>query len=308
MQDRPRQRQCPRSEHGSAPHVTVLVRDETLRPRRPARRRRGRAPDSALTARQVLAMCCAAQVGAIQSPTVCRWTSGAQHAPSRLGCAARWKPGTGDAGGRAGTRPGRVEESHHVEGWRRGTRAALNEAGALVSRASLYFVGQLAGPSPATPTARCASPTQQASPPWTAHYPAQRGRSQAGQARPEIAQALSPRRSPGAGSQPLVVVVLVADGRSSVIGVPVGVQPGQGLGPGYDAVHQETEHGRCARRSARAARGAGHGPGHTHRPGRAAAHRPWRDHRRGQRDETGANALAGRLAAPGDNGAAGRSR
>ncbi len=103
--------------HGSAPHVTVLVRDETLAQAPgapPAQTGHGQA----LTARQVLAMCCEAQVSAIRWADGLPLDVGRARAPSRLGCAARWKPGTGDAGGRAATR------------WPRGRPPTTSRAGA----------------------------------------------------------------------------------------------------------------------------------------------------------------------------------
>jgi Domain of unknown function (DUF222) len=88
--------------HGSVPQVTVLVHDETLAQAPgapPAQTGHGQA----LTARQVLAMCCAAQVTAIRWADGLRWTSAARRAPSRRGCAGRWRPGTRAAGGLAAT-------------------------------------------------------------------------------------------------------------------------------------------------------------------------------------------------------------
>ena len=68
--------------HGSAPHISVLVKDETLAQAPgapPAQTGHG----TLLTARQVLALCCGAQVGAI------RWRDGL---PLGVGRTARTEP------------------------------------------------------------------------------------------------------------------------------------------------------------------------------------------------------------------------
>ena len=128
--------------HGSAPQVTVLVHDETLAQAPgapPAQTGHGQA----LTARQVLAMCCAAQVTAI------RWADGL---PLDVGRAARTEPPglrraleARDQGCRW---PGcdalaAWSTAHHINGWRRGGRTALNELVLLCHVHHACFVHQL---------------------------------------------------------------------------------------------------------------------------------------------------------------------
>jgi Domain of unknown function (DUF222) len=128
--------------HGSAPHVTVLVRDETLAQAPgapPAQTGHGQA----LTARQVLAMCCAAQVSAI------RWADGL---PLDIGRAARTEPPglrrALEARDRRCRWPGcdalaAWATAHHIKGWRRGARTALNELVLLCHVHHAYFIHQL---------------------------------------------------------------------------------------------------------------------------------------------------------------------
>ena len=68
--------------HGSAPHVSVLVKDETLA-RAPGAPPAQTGHGTLLTARQVLALCCGAKVGAI------RWRDGL---PLSVGRTARTEP------------------------------------------------------------------------------------------------------------------------------------------------------------------------------------------------------------------------
>jgi Domain of unknown function (DUF222) len=128
--------------HGSAPHVTVLVRDETLAQAPgapPARTGHG----SALTARQVLAMCCAARVSAI------RWADGL---PLDVGRAARTEPPhlrrALEARDRRCRWPGcdalaAWSTAHHIKGWQHGARTALGELVLLCHVHHSYFIHQL---------------------------------------------------------------------------------------------------------------------------------------------------------------------
>jgi hypothetical protein len=127
--------------HGTAPHVTVLVRDETLAQAPgapPAQTGHGQA----LTARQVLAMCCAAQVTAI------RWADGL---PLDVGRAARTEPPglrrALEARDRRCRWPGcdalgAWATAHHIKGWRRGARTALAELVLLCHVHHAYFIHQ----------------------------------------------------------------------------------------------------------------------------------------------------------------------
>ena len=128
--------------HGSAPHVTVLVRDETLAQAPgapPAQTGHGQA----LTARQVLAMCCAAQVSAI------RWADGL---PLDVGRAARTEPAglrrALEARDRRCRFPGcdalaAWATAHHIKGWRHGAGTALDELVLLCHVHHAYFIHQL---------------------------------------------------------------------------------------------------------------------------------------------------------------------
>jgi hypothetical protein len=127
--------------HGSAPHVTVLVHDQTLAQAPgapPAQTGHG----LALTARQVLAMCCAAQVSAI------RWADGL---PLDVGRAARTEPPglrrALEARDQRCRWPGcdalaAWTTAHHINGWRRGARTALGELVLLCHLHHTYFVHQ----------------------------------------------------------------------------------------------------------------------------------------------------------------------
>jgi hypothetical protein len=107
--------------HGATPHISILVRDETLAQAPgapPARTGHGHM----LTARQVLAMCCGAQVSPI------RWRDGL---PLDVGRAARTEPPglrrALEARDRTCRWPGcdslgAWSTAHHIEGWRRGGR------------------------------------------------------------------------------------------------------------------------------------------------------------------------------------------
>jgi Domain of unknown function (DUF222) len=128
--------------HGSAPHVTVLVRDETLA------RALGAPPAQTghgqlLTARQVLAMCCGAQLTAI------RWRDGL---PLDVGRSARTEPPSLRRALEARDRtcrwpgcdaPGPWATAHHIKGWRNGARTALGELVLLCHLHHAYFVHQL---------------------------------------------------------------------------------------------------------------------------------------------------------------------
>lgn len=128
--------------HGSAPQVTVLVHDQTLAQvpgAPPAQTGHGQA----LTARQVLTMCCAAQVSAI------RWADGL---PLDVGRAARTEPlglrRALEARDRGCRWPGcdalaAWSTAHHINGWVRGARTALNELVLLCHVHHAYFVHQL---------------------------------------------------------------------------------------------------------------------------------------------------------------------
>jgi Domain of unknown function (DUF222) len=134
--------------HGAAPHVSVLVRDETLAQAAgaawaatapPARTGHG----AMLTARQVLAMCCGAQISAI------RWQDGL---PLDVGRAARTEP----PGLRRALEardptcrwsgcdaPGMWCTGHHIKGWRSGARTSLDEIVLLCHVHHDYFIHQL---------------------------------------------------------------------------------------------------------------------------------------------------------------------
>ena len=137
-----------KERHGSAPHVSILVRDETLaqaagavwaQEAPPARTGHG----VMLTARQVLAMCCGAEVSAI------RWKDGL---PLDVGRSARAEPpglrraleardltcrwrGCGS--------PGMWCTGHHIKGWSRGARTSLREMVLLCHVHHDYFIHQL---------------------------------------------------------------------------------------------------------------------------------------------------------------------
>lgn len=128
--------------HGSAPHVTVLVRDETLA-QAPGAPPGQTGHGQALTARQVLAMCCAAQVSAI------RWADGL---PLDVGRSARTEPPglrrALEARDRRCRWPGcdalaAWATGHHIKGWRRGARTALRELVLLCHVHHAYFIHQL---------------------------------------------------------------------------------------------------------------------------------------------------------------------
>jgi hypothetical protein len=134
--------------HGSAPHVSILVRDETLAQAAgaawaaaapPARSGHG----AMLTARQVLAMCCGAQITAI------RWQDGL---PLDVGRAARTEP----PGLRRALEardltcrwhgcdtPGLWCTGHHIKGWNTGARTSLDEMVLLCHVHHDYFIHQL---------------------------------------------------------------------------------------------------------------------------------------------------------------------
>lgn len=127
--------------HGSAPHVTVLVRDETLA-QAPGAPPGQTGHGQALTARQVLAMCCAAQVSAI------RWADGL---PLDVGRAARAEPPglrrALEARDRRCRWPGcdalaAWATAHHIKGWCHGARTALNELVLLCHVHHAHFIHQ----------------------------------------------------------------------------------------------------------------------------------------------------------------------
>jgi Domain of unknown function (DUF222) len=128
--------------HGRAPHVTVLVRDETLAQAPgapPAQTGHGQV----LTARQVLAICCAAQLTAI------RWADGL---PLDVGRAARTEPPglrrALEARDQRCRWPGcdalaGWATAHHIRGWRHGAHTALGELVLLCHVHHAYFIHQL---------------------------------------------------------------------------------------------------------------------------------------------------------------------
>ncbi len=127
------------ARHGSAPHVSILVRDETLA--QAAGAPPGRTGHGALlTARQVLAMCCGAQLSAI------RWQDGL---PLDVGRAARVEPPGLRRALEARDRtcrwrgcdtPGTWCTGHHIFGWRNGARTSLGEMVLLCHVHHDYFV------------------------------------------------------------------------------------------------------------------------------------------------------------------------
>ena len=128
-----------RSRHSNAPHVSILVRDETLAQAAgapPGRTGHG----MLLTPRQVLAMCCGAQVSAI------RWQDGL---PLDVGRAARVEPPGLRRALEARDRtcrwpgcdtPGAWCTGHHITGWRNGARTSLGEMVLLCHVHHDYFV------------------------------------------------------------------------------------------------------------------------------------------------------------------------
>jgi hypothetical protein len=134
--------------HGSAPHISILVRDETLAQAAgatwaaaapPARSGHG----AMLTARQVLSMCCGAQITAI------RWRDGL---PLDVGRAARTEP----PGLRRALEardlacrwpgcesPGTWCTGHHIKGWDSGARTSLDEMVLLCHVHHGHFIHQL---------------------------------------------------------------------------------------------------------------------------------------------------------------------
>jgi hypothetical protein len=128
--------------HGAAPHVSVLVRDETLAraPQAPpARTGHG----SMLTASQVLALCCGAQLTAI------RWADGL---PLDVGRASRTEPPGLRRALEARDRtcrwtgcdtPGAWCTGHHLNGWANGARTSLPGQALLCHVHHNYFIHQL---------------------------------------------------------------------------------------------------------------------------------------------------------------------
>ncbi len=130
------------ARHGAAPHVTILLRDETLS-------RSGQAPPArtghgaALTARQVLSMCCDAQV------TPIRWADGL---PLDVGRASRTEPPGLRRALEARDRTCRWTgcdalaswcTGHHIRGWARGARTCLAEMVLLCHVHHHYFIHML---------------------------------------------------------------------------------------------------------------------------------------------------------------------
>jgi hypothetical protein len=128
--------------HGAAPHVSILVRDETLAQASgapPARTGHG----SALTARQVLAMCCGAEIRAI------RWHDGL---PLNVGRSARTEPPglrraleARDRGCRwpGCDTPAAWATAHHIRGWRNGAQTSLQEMALLCHVHHDHFIHTL---------------------------------------------------------------------------------------------------------------------------------------------------------------------
>ena len=175
--------------HGSAPHVTVLVRDETLA-QAPGAPPGQTGHGQALTARQVLAMCCAAQVTAI------RWADGL---PLDVGRAAAHRAAglrrALEARDRRCRWPGcdalaAWSTAHHIKGWRRGARTALGELVLLCHVHHAYFIHQLGWTITGDPNGTLRSPTQRASSRCRAHYPPHSGQ-------PGTAGQAGVRREPG---------------------------------------------------------------------------------------------------------------
>jgi uncharacterized protein DUF222 len=128
--------------HGAAPHVSVLVRDETLARAEgapPARSGHG----AMLTARQVLALCCGAQLTAI------RWEDGL---PLDVGRSARTEPPALRRALQARDRgcrwpgcdaPALWCTAHHIAGWVHGADTSLTGLVLLCHLHHAYFVHML---------------------------------------------------------------------------------------------------------------------------------------------------------------------
>ena len=136
--------------HGAAPHITVLVKDETLAQAagastetppdqappgaRPTPAPPGLIPGPApaqtghgtlLTARQVLGLCCGAQINAIRWADGLPLGVGRTPAPNLPACGGRWKPATG---GCRWTECGALAAwatAHHIRPWSKGGATSL---------------------------------------------------------------------------------------------------------------------------------------------------------------------------------------
>jgi uncharacterized protein DUF222 len=129
------------ARHGAAPHVSILVRDDTLARAAgapPARTGHG----DLLTARQVLALCCGAQLTAI------RWDDGL---PLSVGRTARTEPPglrrALEARDRACRWPGCDAPAvwctaHHIGGWENGAPTSLNSLVLLCWAHHMCFIHQ----------------------------------------------------------------------------------------------------------------------------------------------------------------------
>jgi Domain of unknown function (DUF222) len=127
--------------HGIAPHISILVRDETLA--QAAGAPPGRTGHGAmLTARQILALCCGAQLTAI------KWEDGL---PLDVGRAARTEPPALRRALEARDRtcrwhachaPGTWCTAHHISGWQNGAATRLGDM-ALLCHLHHQFVHQL---------------------------------------------------------------------------------------------------------------------------------------------------------------------
>jgi 5-methylcytosine-specific restriction protein A len=129
------------AKHGAAPHISILVRDTTLARAAgapPARTGHG----TMLTARQVLSLCCGAEITAI------RWDDGL---PLDVGRAARTEPAGLRKALHARDRtcrwpgcdtPAAWCTGHHIGGWATGARTSLTDLVLLCWAHHMHFIHQ----------------------------------------------------------------------------------------------------------------------------------------------------------------------
>jgi Domain of unknown function (DUF222)/HNH endonuclease len=131
--------------HGSAPHITVLVKDETLAQAAAPAPLAGAPPGQTghgtmLTARQVLALCCGAQIGAL------RWEDGL---PLAVGRTARTEPPALRRALEARDQGCRWPQcgalaawatAHHIKPWSKGGATSLQDLALLCHAHHHHFI------------------------------------------------------------------------------------------------------------------------------------------------------------------------
>jgi hypothetical protein len=130
------------ARHGTAPHISILVRDETLA-RTPGAPPAQTGHGNPLTASQVLALCCGAHITAI------RWKDGL---PLDVGRSARTEPPNLRRALEARDRtcrwpgcdsPATWATAHHITGWTNGGRTSLAGMVLLCHTHHHYFIHRL---------------------------------------------------------------------------------------------------------------------------------------------------------------------